>query len=117
MIAYPIWWLQAPSGLNVGLVRGTQHGHEHQGAADFARAAVGHADGLVGVVKKQARAGRVVTESTSSVACASDGIARSTRCAVAVRLFCLVLLSQQLPRHAFLTQFVLHVRRRPLYPL
>lgn len=39
--------------------RRPQHGHEHLGAADFAGAAVGHANGLAGVIDEQPLAGCV----------------------------------------------------------
>ena len=73
--------LLAPSRFDVGVVRRAQHGHEHLGAADFPGAAIGHIDGLAGVVDEQPLAWGVgLPASTSSIARASDGSARRTRC-------------------------------------
>ena len=57
--ANPVRQLLAPGGFNVGVIRRAQNGHEHLGRADFAGAAVGHADALAGVVDEQAFARRV----------------------------------------------------------
>ena len=59
MTANPVRQLLAPGGFNVGVIRRAQNGHEHLGRADFAGAAVGHADALAGVVDEQAFARRV----------------------------------------------------------
>lgn len=57
--AYPVSQLQALGRLNVSIALDAQHGHEHLDGADLTGAAVGHFDGLAGVIDKQALARRL----------------------------------------------------------
>ncbi len=117
--AYPVRQLLAPGRLDVGVVRRAQHGHEHLGGADFAGAAVGHADGLTGVVDEQALARRVGLPHRRRQLLAPAPVVFA-ECAVleAAWLLGLVLLPQQFQRHALAAQFIVHggpSRRRPLH--
>ena len=119
MAAYPVRQLLAPGRLDVGVVRGAQHSHEHLGGTDFAGAAVGHVNGLAGIVDEQALARCVGLPHRRGQLLAPAPVVFA-ECAVleAFRLLELVLLPQQLQRHALAAQFLVHgwpSRCRPLY--
>lgn len=102
MATYPVRQLLAPGCFDVRVVRRAQHGHEHLGAADFAGSAVGHADGLAGIVDEQALDRRVGLPHRCRQLLAPAPLVLAERAVqVAVRLLGLVLLPQQFQRHAF----------------
>ena len=117
--AYPVRQLLAPGRFDVGVVRRPQHGHEHLGGADFAAAAVGHADGLAGVVDEQALARCVgLPHRRRQLLVPAPVVLAERAVLVAVRLLGLLLFPQQFQRHALAAQFIVHGRpgrRQPLY--
>ena len=107
--AYPIRQLLAPGRLDVSVVRGAQHGHEHLGGADFAGAAVGHVDGLAGVIDEQALARCVGLPHRRGQLLAPAPVVFAERAVLeAFRLLGLIFLPQQLQRHALAAQFLVH---------
>lgn len=85
-LVYPVGPLLASVRLNVSVFRGTRHGHEHPGGADFTCAAAGEAYGMAGIVDEwPARRVCGFAGSIWSVAGASVGSSRRMHCTVTLR--------------------------------
>ena len=107
----PVGGLLAGGGAGIGVVRCPQHRHKHLGLANLASACIHDRQALAGVVHKQLVAGLVVL-AHGALQAPGPGLVLLAEGAVLVSLpgvLVLVLLPQQLQRHAGATQFPVQV--------